>query len=224
MNPPDFAVFLEEMSTAIKAGAKGSSLTVLGPGLFGYRTNECPEKDSKRCRLTPRQFLKEINAAGAKSYYDAVSLHPYVFQVGRRGEKKRAPGFELNDARLVREAVRNDLVQIKFDQKPIWVTEIGFPVENTENAAVIPPVSESFQKFLLRSTFALMANQRQKYNLENVMYYNVQDVNKSPIIWEQHCGLLRANGSSVESVQSICESLSRPAPGGLNGSASGLHR
>lgn len=198
VNAPHFAVFLEQMSNAIKAGAKGSPVTVLGPGLFGYRTNECPEEDPKRCHVTPRRFLKEINAAGAKSYYDAVSLHPYVFRVGRRGEQKHTPGLELNDARLVREAVRNDLVQIKFDQKPVWVTEIGFPVENTENATAIPPVSESFQKFLLRSTFALMANRRQKYNIENVMYYNIQDVNQSPIIWEQHCGLLRANDPGVQ--------------------------
>jgi hypothetical protein len=195
VSPEQFGVFLKEMSDAIKqgAGALSGELTILSPGLFGYRKR--PTECEGKCPRTPGEFLSAMNKApGAKKAYDAVSLHPYVFRVGKM-PNKHAPRNNTGDLIAVREAVRRGIVDVGSG-KPVWVTEIGFPVGST-GSSVQPGVDQEVQKKLLRSTFAMLQNQRRGLGVKRVIFYNIQDtrVQKAgEARWERLCGLFDING------------------------------
>ena len=198
VSPKEFGTFFKEMADAVNAGAGGSSgsLTVLTPGLFGYRVK--PEECHKRkCPRTPREFLDTMDTApGAKESYDAISLHPYVFRVGGEGHT-HAPSSKL-DIEELRERVRQDMVDVGTG-KPIYVTEIGFPVEDTAST-VFPPVGPAVQKKLLKATFAMMQNQHRGLRLHDVLYYNIQDTSRAKqgeSLWEHRCGLFPRGESSA---------------------------
>jgi hypothetical protein len=194
VSPKEFGFFFKEMADAINQGAGelSGSLTVLSPGLFGYRVR--PEKCGvQKCPRTPKEFLSAMDTApGAKAAYDVVSLHPYVFKVGVT--KKHAPKSNA-DLEAVRTRVRQSIVSVGAS-KPVWVTEIGFPVEETESS-VFPPVGPQVQKRLLNATFAMMQNQRRGLRVQHVIFYNIQDTNRNVAgenLWEHRCGLFKTNG------------------------------
>jgi Concanavalin A-like lectin/glucanases superfamily len=193
VSPKQFGTFFKEMADAIHKGAKGE-LTILSPGLFGYRVK--PEDCAGKCPRTPREFLSVMDTApGAEQAYDAVSLHPYVFKVGQK-PNRHAPRNNSADIALLRQTVRQDIVTVGTT-KPIWVTEIGFPVEKTESAD-IPKVGGQVQKKLLNATFAMMQNQHRGLRVQHVIFYNIQDTKVSKAneeSWEHHCGLFTEGGN-----------------------------
>jgi hypothetical protein len=200
VNPKAFALFLKEMSEALRAGAgeEGPSLTILAPGLFGYKGTNC----GPNCHDTPRLFLNEMNKRlkelekpGQQSVYDAVSIHPYVFTVGLPG-KKHAPTSHAEVLTVTRSIEQTIAGIHKAAKKPVWVTEIGFPVENKINTEKFPPVKENVQKMLVGASFAMMQNGRKRLGISHVFYYNIQDRNEDG--WDWHCGLLDYGGTKRE--------------------------
>ena len=195
VNPQAFAGFLKEMSEALKSAAKEKGVVqILAPGLFGYRVPGChPE-----CHLTPRVFLKrmdqKLTELGTPGAYDAISLHPYVFKTGE-GRQQHAPRDE-GDVRRISSAIKRVITSVHAlkPSKPIWVTEVGFPVENPGNKANVPPVTNSIQKLLVHASFSMMQNNRERLNIAHAFYYNIQD--DALAGWEYHSGLLRLNGSA----------------------------
>jgi Concanavalin A-like lectin/glucanases superfamily len=194
VNPKAFADFFKEMAVVMRAAAeKGEDkkgIKILAPGLFGYRS---PKAAPDRHQV-PRKFLRLMNAelGGPKTnVYDALSLHPYVFRVGKRHKQHRP---EKDDMVALTKAINRSIVELHKlrENKPIWVTELGFPVSNPENKGNVPPVSHEVQKAAINASFSMMQSNRDLLNIAHAFYYNLQDMEEPG--WEYHSGLLKVNG------------------------------
>ncbi len=191
INPEEFAGFFKEMAEALRS-ASGGGIQVLTPGLFGYRNGGChPE-----CHLTPRVFLERMDKELAKleysNAYDAVSLHPYIFKIGKRHHQH--PPRDEGDVKRVSKAIKRVIAGVHKLKpgKPLWITELGFPVANPGNKGKVPEVTNSIQKLLVQASFSMMQNNRKGLNIARAFYYNIQDHAK--LGWEYHSGLLTLKG------------------------------
>ena len=193
VEPGNFGVFFGVMSkimkTAARVGENKEGIKILAPGLYGYKHSD--KKDGE-LHETPSKFLEMMDHQDA---YDGLSLHPYVFKVGKP-HRRHAPeeGKRQNVVELAK-AVKSLITKLHdFDKtKPIWITELGFPVDNKINPDVFPPVKEPVQKELLQASFSMMQNNFGRLNLEHVFYYNIQDLPEQRN-WEANAGLLNDKG------------------------------
>jgi hypothetical protein len=199
----DFGALFHKIAEGVNEGSAAAE--VLAPGLFSFGTSAC----SPDCHLSPGAFLEQMERKGD---YDAVSLHPYVFKVG---ENPHAPDGTARPKDIDRvkekvrsyiEDVRNRLKSMGTGSKPIWVTELGFPVENRVpdgqpgDKSAFPPVSEQTQKEEIEATFGMMKAARDDLGIAHAFYYNIQDYrdpsgNERPG-WDYHSGLRRAGGGN----------------------------
>jgi len=193
VNPEEFAGFMKEMSEALRSSSEGG-IQVLAPGLFGYRVPGC----HPACHLTPRAFFKrmdlKLSELGYSNAYDAISLHPYVFKIGMRGHQ-HAPRDE-GDVKQASRAIKRVITSLHHLKlgKPLWITELGFPVANPGNVAGVPAVSNPIQKQLVQASFSMMQNNRQRLNIAHAFYYNIQDTDNPG--WDSHSGLLTVKGQA----------------------------
>ncbi|HYH54218.1 MAG TPA: LamG domain-containing protein, partial [Solirubrobacterales bacterium] len=193
VNPEGFAEFFKEMSEALRSASKGK-IQILTPGFYGYRVGGC----HPQCHLTPRVFLKrmdeQLKALSYSNAYDGMALHPYVFKIGERG-RQHAPRDEA-DVKQLSIAIRRVIAGVHklHPDKPLWITEIGFPVANPGNKAKVPPVTNHIQRLLVQATFSMMQNYRIHLNIPHAFYYNIQDDAKAG--WEYHSGLLTLKGNA----------------------------
>ena len=84
--------------------------------------------------INPVSFLKQMYAAGAEGYFDALSFHPY------QNKTKFSAGYNANYPLQQLQAMR-DLMNLNGDgNKLIWNTEYGLPTtkvsESTQAAFV----------------------------------------------------------------------------------------
>jgi hypothetical protein len=193
VNPEGFAVFFKEMSEALRTASEGG-IQVLTPGLYGYRVPGChPE-----CHLTPREFLKrmdqKLSELSYSNAYNAVSLHPYVFKIGE--PKHQHEPRDQGEVKRVAKAIKRVITAVHALKpgKPLWITELGFPVANPENRGNVPPVTTSVQDQLVQASFSMMQNNRQRLDISHAFYYNIQDDSKPG--WEYHSGLLTLKGKA----------------------------
>ena len=194
-NPKAFAKFFGEMSAALDE-ASTQPIQILTPGLYGYRSPGC----HPACHILPSVFLeemdKELTELKYKNAYDAISIHPYVFRVGKpkhqhRPESKPDVDLVTHAIRRIVQGVRN----LKLSKgKSIWVTELGFPVANPGNKGKVPPVSKSMQNMLLQQSLSVLQNHRESMGIAHTFYYNIQDDDARPG-WEYRSGLLEGNGT-----------------------------
>ncbi|MGE4123165.1 MAG: LamG domain-containing protein [Solirubrobacterales bacterium] len=202
VRPAEFAEFYKEVVQGIRSAKKG--VHIVGPGLFGYRSNV------KEKRLTPRAFLKQFNEAlktepKLEEPYGALSLHPYRFKTKiKKGEKLHVPKNEA-DAIQVRKEVKSMIAGVHNLQakqlggsKPIWITELGFPVRSEEGgkpSTKIPAVSEPEQKLLVRQTLWALLHSPARLEVDRAIYYNIEDrpaefPGENGGGWDHHSGLL----------------------------------
>ena len=212
VNPEEFAVFFKEMAEALRSGSK-KPITVLTPGLYGFRSVNCDKPNENECPLKPHRFLKRMDSKlGGSGAYDAIALHPYVFKIRAKyavannqsaeerfkTSSQRAPVDE-GEVKQLSKAIKRSISTVHnvYPGKPLWITELGFPVGNGRNPRVVPPVSERIQKLLVKASFSMIQNNRKNLNIQRAFYYNIQD-NPGPgrLGWEYRSGLLRANGSA----------------------------
>jgi hypothetical protein len=204
VRPGEFAEFYKELVLGVRSVASG--IHILAPGLFGYKSNV-------NGHLTPRAFLRQFNAAlegKAKlaNPYGSVSLHPYTFktltakeiQKAKEAKKHRGPHAPENeeDAKQVSSEIKGMIIGVQKvekhmlgERKPIWVTELGFPVRSEDHgkpSKTIPAVSPEEQKLLLRASFGMLAQAPESLKVEHAFYYNIEDL-PGPS-WEHHAGLL----------------------------------
>ena len=124
-SPKAYTALLKAAYTAIKAADPTSTVVggVLGAGIsFGGLT------------INPVSFLKQMYAAGAEGYFDALSFHPY------QNKTKFSAGYNANYPLQQLQAMR-DLMNLNGDSnKLIWNTEYGLPTtkvsESTQAAFV----------------------------------------------------------------------------------------
>lgn len=125
-----------------------------------------------------------------------------VKKAGEFPERAHAPENEA-DAKQVRAEIKSMIegVQEQAEEdlgttKPIWVTELGFPVRSEVEGRpdpTVPAVTVQEQALLLHAAFAMLERSPARLKVEHAIYYNIQDLEGQS--WEHHAGLLTNTGS-----------------------------
>lgn len=127
-------------------------------------------------------------ASGIKTAYDGLSLHPYTF--GQLGENRtyseKAAGVPSNISGAYN-AQFNGIGVLK----PIWVTEIGWPLAGTGAALV----NEGEQAGLLNETYNWLKANWSTYNIKYAAWYAYMDVATSDPGWSWNSGIRGLNGT-----------------------------
>lgn len=199
----EFGDFFHKIVEGVNEGKKGG-VEILAPGLFSFGSSAC----SPECHLSPGAFLEQMEHKGD---YDGVSLHPYVFKVG---QNPHVPDGSINnDMNRVKEKVRSYIEDVRVrlkgmgvGGKEIWVTELGFPVENRVpngqpgDKSAFPPVTEQTQREEIEATFGMMKAARDELGIAHAFYYNIQDYRdpfgNERLTWDYHAGLRRGGGGN----------------------------
>jgi len=187
----EIGTVFQRYSFAAKAGAteRGRHVKILLAGLFTSSASSC---DSVECHMSAADFIRYM---GHEDSYDGVSLHPYAFKVGEKEPHapENMPGQTDDLVAKVRaniKTVRSAMVGGNTN-KPIWVTEIGFPVES-DREDVFPKVAEPTQATLIEKTMKMLAEEHDALGIEHAFLWNIRD--KSEPAWDWHCGLRKVNG------------------------------
>jgi len=134
-------------------------------------------------------YLAEAGkAAGIASAYDGLSIHPYALgKVGEgHGYSEKAAGVWSNV-----DSAYNAQIKGIGVAKPLWVTEVGWPVSGTEAATV----TEAEQAGLLNETYNWLKANWSTYNIKYAAWYFYRDITDNPTTkWDQHAGLRDVNG------------------------------
>jgi hypothetical protein len=117
-----------------------------------------------------------------KAYNSGLSLHPYSF-AGNETEK-------LNGIFLDVSAAREGLDHFDSAAKPIWITEMGWPVLGADEHGV----AESEQASLLTNSFNWLKSSFATYNIELITWYFYRDSDLGGAHWDKLCGLRDING------------------------------
>jgi hypothetical protein len=182
-NGKQYGEFLVGTSGAIKSAKPG--VKVLSGGLFQERWNYPVESYINAMALAP----------GIKAAYDGLSLHPYA--LGLPGENHTYPQKSLAVSENIIAAYKAQknaatTTEGTLGEKPIWVTEIGWPVLGTERETV----SLSEQASLLNDAYTWMKQNFGGYNIKYAAWYFYKDTVYDPTArWDQHCGLRAFDGS-----------------------------
>ncbi|MGD1001431.1 MAG: hypothetical protein ABSA67_12135 [Candidatus Brocadiia bacterium] len=108
-----------------------------------------------------RKFIKDVTALAGPESFDAVGLHPYTIPRGPEA------GGVVAGLDMLKEAAREG----KFENKPVWFTEVGFPLDYPRNQQVR---DERQQACFTTRLFALAAahgvTQVQIMYIEDIIY------------------------------------------------------
>jgi Ricin-type beta-trefoil lectin domain-like len=186
----EYGEIFEEMSKAADAGAanRGGTIQVILSALFTTGPTGCDELE---CHMEAAQFIKEM---GHHSSYDAVSIHPYAFKVGKN---PHAPANDEDVKDLVAKIRANlakvhDVLTGDNQGKQIWITELGFPV-SSNNPQTFPPVTEPIQAKLITASFDKIQAEHETLGVNHLFLWNIRD--EVGPEWEWHSGLRRLDGT-----------------------------
>ncbi len=190
VNPVEFGELLEDTAGVIRAATPGSgnSHVILG-GLLSVSTD--PGIEDHR---TPAEFLHQMGNHGRDDYM-ALSLHPYAFKADDNQAPQTAAEVEQVTDKVRRniKLARDALDEVGGAGKQLWITELGWPVENPEGGvSTHPKVSLDVQRDLIESSFEMIKATSQTFGIRNVFYYNIQDWDHSDPIhmtWDYRSGL-----------------------------------
>lgn len=135
-------------------------------------------------------YLKKLyDVKGIEKHFDAVAVHAY--------------GRDEDDVKFILEQLRSRLKSVGDKGREIWITEMGWATQGSKDSPFVK--SESGQARLLRKTFALLRDERKRYDLDTVVWYNWQDLRRDfaqeggP--FHDYIGLFDANGDPKPSWQ-----------------------
>jgi hypothetical protein len=153
LNPVDPASYTEMLKaayTAIKNVTKvtGDDITVIGGVLGSGRTID--DAQGNVITMNPVEFLAGMYAAGAHGYFDALSFHPYKYDMkfSEQADQIASPLQQLWHMR--------DLMQIFGDEDlKIWASEYGLPTDpynpNLPGQYISPEQQAAYIKDFLNS-------------------------------------------------------------------------
>jgi hypothetical protein len=165
----------------LKAGARGvrsasSRARVVTAGLVN--------NPNIRRGIPMRKFLPQMYRAGARGWFDAISIHPYT-----RTPRKAMSAVKA--ARRILNARRNRRVKI-------WITEVGWASSGKRTTLTVKP---RVQARYLRQMFSLAARGRKRYRMGGVIWYSFRD--QSSRTWLFRTGLLKVSGKAKGSWKSF---------------------
>jgi hypothetical protein len=161
-SPQGYAKLLEISDRALRG--KGKDPRIVAAGLFG----------SPAEGIDMPRFLQRFYAVkGVQQHFDVLSLHPY------------APGFKGMKTQL---QIGRQIMRDEGDgEKPLWVTEIGWPTDGNPNNPFYTTLEQ--QATLLRRTFTLLVEMRKPWHIGRAVWYTWRDNNVNP-----ECDLCRYAG------------------------------
>jgi len=176
-SPENFGKLLEHTSDVMESAADGGWFSIILGGLLSVSAPTDSERDGRR---TPAEFLEQMGPYG-KDDYDAVGLHPYAFKTNSGGAPIGSNGVTQvrNKVRANIKTTRDALNAIGGENKELWLTELGWPVENLWDNSH-KPVSLLVQRELIEATFEMLKAINIKFGIRNVFYYNIQDTHCYP--------------------------------------------
>jgi hypothetical protein len=127
-------------------------------------------------------FLRKLfRAKGVRNDFDIVGLHPY--------------GRKPTDPVNVTTRIHKIMVKKKMDDRPIWITEVGWSSNALDRNHPLV-VTEKQQAKRLTQSFTLLRDAAPALNLEEILWYSFQDIRLplDPGTWDQHSGLFDALG------------------------------
>jgi hypothetical protein len=199
----EFTKYYEHVVNELRSVRKSTQFLL--PGLFGFSPGGG--------HITAREFVGQMTTLlespkkPIERPFVGVSIHPYTFRVrdpkhlslgahppGRVDSTKHLSAEEaqqvrIEDAQQLTKAVLGEVIGIHdvADGKPVWVTELGFPLESNEKASFPPVGSEFEQALLVKQSFGKLLEKRHKYDIKHAFYFNIQDIGTP--IWYHRCGL-----------------------------------
>jgi Repeat of unknown function (DUF346) len=132
-------------------------------------------------------------APGIKTAYDGLSIHPYAFgqETEHHNYSEKASGVWSNI-----DGAYNAQFNGIGVLKPLWVTEVGWPITGTG----ADHVTEGEQAGLLSETYNWIKQHWSEYNIKYAAWFDYKDFSSDPgTRWDQHAGLRDVNGVYRES-------------------------
>ncbi|HVF32730.1 MAG TPA: cellulase family glycosylhydrolase [Acidimicrobiales bacterium] len=192
-----YATLLMQASAAVRAADPGA--TVISAGL-------APAADTADGNyVSPRTFLSRLYAAGARSSFDAVGMHPYAFPygIGAVGDWNQFQSMPKTAALL---AAHGD------GHKKIWATEFGAPTGTDSQA-----MSEAGQANMISTAWAQWS---QWPYAGPIFWYAARDVGTDPLEVEDNFGLVRKDFTAKVALGEFTRVMGLPDPAGAGAGAS----
>ena len=120
-------------------------------------------------------FMSDLYRLGAAKLFDEAAVHPYAADPER--------------ALAATEELRGLLDRAGDQEKPIWITEVGWASGGQPSGLTVGPERQA--EYLSR-VFELAADARERLRLRGVIWYALSDT-PGPL-WPGHCGLFDLNG------------------------------
>jgi len=183
----DFLVATSKTIREAQSALFGYSTQVLFGGL--YQESFDPAMNCANGAWCIFDYLKNAaKAAGISSAYDGLSIHPYSLGTKKAGETfrqypEKATGVWSNVSSAV-----NAQNQAGLGSKPLWITEVGWPVDYDGDIA--QTVNEGELAGLLNETYNWAETH---YDIRFVSWYFYKDVANEPS-WAYHAGLRDVDG------------------------------
>ncbi len=136
-DPAAYTKLLQAAYPAIKAADPNA--TVIG-GVVGWVT------DTPGLAINAASYIQGMYDNGAQGYFDALSFHPYQYQVPFGNGTPYGPLAPINQLATIHQ----EMVAAGDGSKQIWATEYGEPtsvVDNTTQAAFISNFLNSWSSF-----------------------------------------------------------------------------
>jgi sugar lactone lactonase YvrE len=190
VDPELFGEHLSETKAALDNAANGDVNVILG-GLISLNRRVVDGTGAIK-QLRVSEFLDQMHKG--RNAFMALGLHPYAFLSD--GHEPRTTPQVIDIKEKVREYIyeaRAALDATNQGTKRIWITELGWPVEEVVPDPGHPKVTEDIQRELIKKSFEMIMARSTDYKINHVLYYNDIDLaNESN--WAYHCGLRKANG------------------------------
>ena len=198
-NPAAYTALLKASYVALKQVAPDARVVYGGPSLNDYK------------------FIEATYAAGAKGYFDVMSVHPYSCAKSPETVSRDSSGRITANSFTGYREVRASMLA-RGDDKPIWFTEFGWSTTTQECG-----VSEATQADYLKRAYKLI---EQDSYVQMALWYNLRNnywSNNSDDV-EARYGLLRTDYSHKPSYDAfrayahgeLGSSPSSPSSGGLS--------
>ncbi len=123
-------------------------------------------------------------APGIASEVGGVAIHPYGFSLGSQISEF------TKEVTTIRKVLNG---QSQGSSKPLWITELGWPVAGTGQSLVDAPTQAS----LLKQSFNWVKSNAGTYNIQALTWHAARDINNEK--WDYHCGLRDLSGKYRQS-------------------------